>query len=52
MWIDSLQNHKKAEVGRAAQCANPQRSMTVVALTGKEGKQASKETQLQRKRRC
>jgi len=41
MWSDYLKNLRRAEVRRAAQCANPRAGMTVESLTDREGKQAN-----------
>jgi hypothetical protein len=44
-WRDFLQNLRGAEVWRAAQYANPRASMTVEAVTNREGKQANTATE-------
>jgi len=47
MWSEYLQNLRGAEVWRAAQYANPAESMTLEALTDREGMQATTATEKQ-----
>jgi len=52
MWSKYLQNLGGAEVGRAAQYANPRAGMTVQGLTDREGKQAYTSQEKEEMLRC